>query len=246
MRGRFFFAGLVALAAASLPAVAERPAVTILFHVRSPYSEYDSNNAVTGVLVAPVKKALAKAGISAEWVEMPPARQTEEIKRGNSALCALGWFKRPEREAFARFTKPIYHDHPTVVVARRDDARFANGMSLEDSFRDPSRTLIMKTGYSYGGTIDDWIKQLQPTSNTSSGANEQLLRMIAEKRADYAIMAPEEAKDLLTSVPQLGSSLRAVKLSDAPDGELRYLMCSNAVAPDFIRRINKALPPLAH
>ena len=30
----------------------------------------------------------------------------------------LGWFKRPERENFARFTDPIYQDRPTVIVAR--------------------------------------------------------------------------------------------------------------------------------
>src|SRR5690349_11307549 len=100
MRGRFFIVGLAALAAPSLPAVADQSAVTILFHVRSPFSEYDSNKDVTGMLVAPVKQALAKAGISAAWVEMPPARQTEEVKRGNTTTCGLGWFKRPEREEF--------------------------------------------------------------------------------------------------------------------------------------------------
>ena len=247
MRGRFFIAGLAALAAAaSISATADQSGVTILFHVRPPYSEYDSKKDVTGVLVAPVRDALAKAGIDAEWVEMPPARQTEEIKRGNDATCGLGWFKRPEREAFAKFTKPIYRDQPTVIVTRKSDPRFVEGMSLEDSFRDPSRTLIVKTGYSYGGTIDQWIEQLHPTMHISSGTNQLLLGMVAQERADYAIMAPEEAADLLTSIPQLGSSLHAVKVSDAPDGELRYLMCSNAVTSDFIRRFNKALAPLAY
>jgi polar amino acid transport system substrate-binding protein len=246
MRGRFFIAGLAALMAASLSAVADKSAVTILFHVRSPYSEYDSKNDVTGVLVAPVRDALAKAGIHAEWVEMPPARQTEEIKRGNNPTCGLGWFKRPDREAFAKFTKPIYRDRPIVIVTRKSDRRFPDGMSLQETFRDPSRRLIVKTAYSYGGTIDQWIEQLYPTMHTSSGTNQLLLGMVAQERADYAIMAPEEAKDLLASIPELGSSLHAVKLSDAPHGELRYLMCSNAVAPDFIRQFNKALDPLAY
>lgn len=215
--------------------------VTILFHVRPPYASYSPDRDVDGLLAAPVSAALAKAGIEADWVEMPPARQTEEIKRAKHSICGLGWFKRPEREAFASFTDPIYQDRPAVVVARRGDARFVDGISLEDSFKDSARTLIVKTGYSYGAAIDDWIKTLQPRTETSSGANEQLLGMIDQSRVDYIIMAPEEAEDLLGSRPELGDSLRAVLLSDAPKGEARHLMCSHATPATLIERINEAL-----
>jgi uncharacterized protein (TIGR02285 family) len=196
---------------------------------------------VDGLLFAPVSAALARAGIDADWVEMPSARQTEEIKRSEDAMCALGWFKRPERESYASFTDPIYQDRPAVVVARKDDARFADGMSLHDSFKDPARTLIVKTGYSYGAVIDEWLKALQPDAEVSSVGNELMLGMIAQNRADYAIMAPEEAEDLLGSRPELGTSLHPVQLNDAPAGELRYLMCSQATPADVIARINKAL-----
>jgi polar amino acid transport system substrate-binding protein len=118
-------------------------------------------------------------------------------------------------------------------------------MSLQESFRDASRLLIVKTGYSYGAAIDAWIKLLRPAAQTSSGSNERLLGMIAQKRADYIIMAPEEADDLLGSVTKLAAALRAVRLSDAPEGELRYLMCSKATPAALIDRINDALPPLA-
>ena len=243
MLARSLIAGLM-LAAVSVPAVAERPALTILFHVRPPYSDRAPGLGVDGLLAAPVQEALAKAGLRADWVEMPPARQTEEIKRNSEATCGLGWFKRPEREAFASFTHPIYHDHPAIVVARKDDPRFADGMSLRDSFRDASRLLVVKTGYSYGATIDAWIKQLQPAAESSSGDNERLLGMIAQKRGDYIIMAPEEADDLLGSMTPLAEALRPVRLSDAPDGELRYLMCSKATPPELIDRINQTLAPL--
>ena len=244
MLGRILIAGLM-LAAVSTPAVADQPALTILFHDRPPYSARDLERGVSGLLAAPVQEALVKAGLRAAWMEMPPARQTEEIKRNYGATCGLGWFKRPEREAFASFTRPIYHDDPTIVVARKDDPRFADGMSLQESFRDASRLLIVKTGYSYGAAIDAWIKLLRPAAQTSSGSNERLLGMIAQKRADYIIMAPEEADDLLGSVTKLAAALRAVRLSDAPEGELRYLMCSKATPAALIDRINDALPPLA-
>lgn len=241
MLWRHAIIGLMALAA--FPAAAEQPHVTVLFHVRPPYSQQEPDGRVTGILVDPVAAALAKAGIIAGWVEMPPARQTEEIKRGRGKwpVCGLGWFKRPERERFALFSDPIYRDQPTIVVARKDDPRFEDGMSLQDSFGDAARTLIVKTGYSYGEAIDTWIRTLQPRTETSSGTNTQLLGMIAQGRVDYVVMAPEEADDLLDSKSKLGASLQAVSLSDAPMGELRYLMCSRSTPPDLIARINDAL-----
>lgn len=239
MLWRCAIVGLMGMVASH--AAADQADVTILFHVRPPYAYFGSDRHVDGLLSAPVSAALAKAGIAAEWVEMPPARQTEEIKRAKHSVCGLGWFKRPEREAFASFTDPIYRDRPTVVVARKDDTRFADGVSLQDSFRDPARTLIVKTGYSYGATIDDWIRSLQPRTEASSVANEMLLGMIEQSRVDYIIMAPEEAEDLLGSRPELGDSLRAVSLSDAPAGEARYLMCSLATPAALIARINEAL-----
>ncbi len=243
MRWRSFIAGLTGFAAAS-SAAGDGPAITILFHVRPPYAEYDAAHLASGLLVAPVEAALARAGLMAEWMEMPPARQTEEIKRSDTAVCGLGWFKRPDREAFAIFSQPIYRDQPTVVVARKDDDRFAEEVSLEASFRDASRELLVKTGYSYGATIDAWIKELQPSAEASSGANDVLLGMVALKRADYAIMAPEEANRLLSTVPELGAALRPIRLTDAPEGELRHLMCSETTPPDIVERINSGLPAI--
>jgi polar amino acid transport system substrate-binding protein len=239
MHWRQAIVGILCLVASD--AVAGQPNMTVLFHVRPPYAYYNAGQDVTGLLAAPVSAALSKAGVTAQWIEMPPIRQTEEIKRAAEPMCALGWFKRPEREAFAQFSRSIYRDRPTVVVARRDDARFPNGMVLQDSFRDRARTLVVKTGYSYGAAIDKWITELQPQSETLSGANELLLGMIAQQRGDYAIMAPEEADFLLDSNEELGKALHAVRLHDAPTGERRYLMCSKATPADLIKRINKAL-----
>lgn len=239
MRWRALILGLLAVSAC--PAAAEQVRLTVLFHVRPPYSYYGTDHRVAGLLFTPVSKALDKTGIAADWVEMPPARQVEEIKRADRAICGLGWFKRPEREAFAIFTAAVYRDRSPVVIARKDDGRFADGMSLQDSFRDSSRTLMVKTGYSYGAVIDGWIKDLQPRADTSSVDNDKLLGMIAQQRADYAIMAPEEAEDLLQAEPPLGAALHAVRPGDAPKGERRYLMCSKSTPPELIAQISASL-----
>jgi uncharacterized protein (TIGR02285 family) len=241
--------GVLGLAAAStgapVAAGADDLPITIYFHVRPPYAEPGAPAGVKGLLVTPVVNALNESGLSAQWVEMPPARQTEEIRRATAPICGLGWFKRPEREDFALFSAPIYKDRPSVIVTRKDDARFASPASLQQIFADPHRELVVKTGYSYGATIDAWLQHYHPATEASSGSNEAILNMIANDRNDYVIMAAEEADYLLVRDAPLGAVLRVVALSDAPEGEQRYLMCSRATPADAIARLNAALVELA-
>jgi polar amino acid transport system substrate-binding protein len=226
-------------------AAADDPPLTILFHVRPPYSELGAPAGVKGLLIAPVVGAMTKAEVSATWTEMPPARQTEEIRRATGAVCGLGWFKRPEREEFALFVGPIYQDRPTVAVARKDDARFAAPAMLQKLFADHSAKLIVKTGYSYGATIDAWLQRARPDTEESAGTNEAILNMIANGRRDYAMMAAEEAEYLLQRDAPLSAILRVVQLDDAPEGEHRYLMCSKTTPADLVARLNAALTDAA-
>lgn len=240
MHWRRLIAGALGLAITVGNAMAD-DAITILYHVRPPYAELGKPAGVKGLLVGPVIRALNNAELSAQWIEMPPVRQTEEIKRTPAAICGLGWFKRPEREEFAIFVGPIYRDRPSVVVARRDDPRFAAPVSLQRAFADPGAKLIVKTGYSYGAIIDAWMQQLHPNTEDSNGSNEAILNMIAMNRRDYAIMAAEEADYLLQNDVALGAALQAVELSDAPKGEERFLMCSKSTPADTIAKLNAEL-----
>jgi polar amino acid transport system substrate-binding protein len=250
MKRTGLIAGMLGLAAAAtagfLPAQAHHLPITIYFHIRPPYAEPGAPVGVKGLLVAPVIKAMNEAGLEAQWVEMPPARQTEEIKRAVEPACGLGWFKRPDREDFAVFTAAIYKDRPSVIVARKDDTRFAAPASLQRIFADPRLRLLIKTGYSYGEIIDGWLRQYHPSAEESAGTNELMLNMVANQRSDYMIMAPEEADYLLERDAPLGAALRTVTLSDAPEGEARYLMCSKSVPADAIARLNAKLVDLAN
>lgn len=241
MRWYHLIAGMLGLAATTAVATADNPSVTILYHVRPPYAEPGAPVGVKGLLVAPVIRAMNSAEVNVQWREMPPARQTEEIRRAHEPVCGLGWFKRPEREEFAIFTAPIYQDRPSVAVARKDDARFPIPTMLQQVFADPGAKLIVKTGYSYGATIDAWIERHRPDREESAGSNEEILNMIANNRGDYAVMAAEEAEYLLQRDLPLGAVLRVVELSDAPQGEQRYLMCSKSTPLDTLVRLNTAL-----
>ena len=147
--------------------------LTLYYHSRPPYAAVQPNGEVAGITADIAANALAMAGISYHWEEMPSARQLVVLKENTSAACGLGWFKRPEREAFANFSAALYKYHPTVAVSRADDARFPETPSIAQLFADKRLVLLLKNGYSYGPQIDGWIKAGAPSSRTSSTRSEE-------------------------------------------------------------------------
>jgi uncharacterized protein (TIGR02285 family) len=216
----------------------------IYFHERAPYSARQADGSVKGITADIVAKAMAAAGIAYRWEELPSARQMEVLKRDQSRACGLGWFKRPEREAFAKFSAAIYHDRPTIVVARAGDGRFAGTPSIDTLFADKSLTLLIKTGYSYGAEIDRKITEQKPNTRADSSDNRVMLGMVSRQRVDFMIMAEEEAQDLLSQSGAEYAGLAIFHLANPPAGELRYLMCARSVPDEVIARINQAIPPV--
>lgn len=216
--------------------------LTVYYHERPPYSSRQPDGSVHGILADIADKAMTTAGIAYRWEDLPSARQIEVIKRNEGPACAIGWFKTPDREAFAKFTLPIYHDLPTIVVARSDDPRFAGTPMLDTLFGNKKLLLLTKTSYSYGAEIDAKIASETPTLRRDSSNNIAMLKMVSRKRVDYMMMAEEEAKDLLAD-PELAKSIAIYHLGDAPAGEYRYLMCSRSVPDDLIMRLDQAIVP---
>jgi uncharacterized protein (TIGR02285 family) len=231
--------GFIALQAT--PVRADRE-LTLYYHERPPYSSKQADGSVRGVLADIAGMTMKAAGIAYRWEALPSARQLAVIKRDEGPACALGWFKRPDREAFAKFTRAIYRDLPTIVVARSGDPRFSGMPTLDALFQDKNLLLLTKTGYSYGAEIDAKLAADTPNLRRDPSDNRAMLVMISRKRVDYMIMAEEEAQDLLTD-PGLGKAVAIYHLGDAPPGEYRYLMCSRSVPDDMIARINQAIQP---
>jgi polar amino acid transport system substrate-binding protein len=213
----------------------------LYFHQRPPYSWLDDSSNVVGVVAEPAERALRKAGIHFSWAAMPSARQMETIKNNEEKACGVGWFKRPEREEFARFSQPIYHDRDMVIVARRADIRLRDDPSIETLFRDPDLTLLTKVGYSYGAVMDAKLAELRPRREETATDNLHMLDMIALGRADFTLMSAEEADHLLQIPGPTSNTLATYTFSGAPKGEERYLMCSKQVPQTMINAFNAAL-----
>jgi uncharacterized protein (TIGR02285 family) len=215
----------------------------IYYHERAPYSAKQADGSVHGITADIITQAMSVAGVAYRWEELPSARQMEVIKRDEAASCGLGWFKRPDREIFAKFSAAIYHDLPTIVVARAKDARFAGTPSIEALFSNKSLTLLTKTGYSYGAALDTKIADQKPNARADASDNRIMLGMVSKERVDYMIMAEEEAKDLLAQPDFAAAGLAIVHLANPPAGEYRYLMCTKSVPDAMISRINQAITP---
>jgi hypothetical protein len=202
-----------------------------------------ADGSVRGITADIIAQALQQAGIAYHWQDLPSARQMELIEHGAGKSCGLGWFKRPDREAAAKFTVAFYRDRPTIVVARADDRRFAGAPTIDALFADRSLILLTKTGYSYGGDLDQRIDTAKPNRRNDSSDNQTQLVMISRKRVDYMIMAEEEAADLLKQPKFAAANLAIYHVGNAPAAEYRYLMCSKSVPDALMQRINQAITP---
>lgn len=210
------------------------------FHERRPfYVKYKDN--VYGLVAGPVGRILEQADIEFEWVETPAGRQLEIIRKDASPICAVGWFKTPQRQRYAKFSLPVYQDRKLVAVTRNDNDRMNAEEDLERVFSDRRLRLLVKSGYSYGAYISKKLELLEPWMIDTTADNVGMLEMIKDMRADYCFMSEEEAYDLLVNSSLDRSAFKIIQFRDVPEGSKRYLLCSRNVDEATMDRINSAI-----
>lgn len=228
----------VGVAGAALAVGSDSVPLRLLYQERPPYTTQKPGEAVAGLLAAPVLQALARAGIVARWEQTPSQRQLLLVQTGQEPVCAVGWFRNPEREKLGRFSRPLYRDLPMGGLVRHDVA-MADGQSLQAMLASPLVTVLTKDGFSYGADVDRWLMQ-QPGRRVSTGSEPpQLVRMLLAGRADLMLVAPEEGRLLLALAGP--EQLRMVRFSDVGPGLDRHLYCNFSVSPELLSRIDREL-----
>lgn len=220
------------------------PPIILAYHERPPYYVTGEDNLLTGLVGEPARMALQRSGLQFTVQRMPPRRQLNSIQNNTERICAVGWFKTPEREHYARFTWPLYQDKSTSMLTRADVKLSSPNPTIHEVFATADLRLLTKHGYSYGEYIDSALQQTPPASIvTTSGSTGKMLEMIAAGKADYAVMATEEAEDAIVTsgMPEI---FRLVELRDVPQGNKRHIMCSRQVEPEEISRLNSAIPQI--
>lgn len=231
---------LACLLLALAPARADER-ITLHFNERPPYMVPGADGSASGLTATPARQAFAAAGIAVRWAQTPTTRQLAVIRDNEGLDCAIGWFRKPDREAFAKFSKPIYRDRPTVVLAH---AAFAAERQLADLLRRPGVTVLVKDNFSYGPMIDALLAEKRASVLRTSAENQQMVRMVAERRVDMMFAAEEEAQHLLSLAGNAAQGLRVLHFDDVPSGERRHLMCSKRVPDALLDRLNAAIPAI--
>ena len=239
-----YFSSLIAMSilfVCSIPVNAENP-IQLYYYDRAPFALTDTQGEVSGLCATPAEKAFKQAGIPFQWKKMPFKRQLATIKHNKKMACGIGWFKKPEREVFARFTDSIYQDKPAVTISKKGNNALDQQRDLISLFEDKKVKLLVKDGFSYGAYVDDLIKgyDLAIVSVVTS-TNVQMLQMILSGRADYFFISEEEADHIILSAGYETSQFQLKHFADMPAGNRRYIACSLQVSPKIVELLNRAL-----
>jgi uncharacterized protein (TIGR02285 family) len=219
---------------------AATPTITLFYNERPPYLITAHDGSVSGLTGTPAGRAFATAGIAFMWAKTPTNRQLASNKQNKAMDCAVGWFKNPEREQFAQFTKAIYRDKPAVALANKE-FRVRQYATLERVLATRGLRVLLKENFSYGPFIDSSIARFSPHLTHTTAENALMVEMIRKGRADLMFMAEEEADYLLANTGAGDGDFYLLKFSDMPAGEKRYIMCSKQVPEEIIERLNKAI-----
>ena len=217
-------------------------AQTVVLHYfsRPPYFT-DDEDKPGGLVGAPVLAAFKDSGISFETSKMPFSRQIMIIQGNQGFDCVLGWFKTPEREQFAKFTKPVFRDKEKIALTAADNPYLKGEVAIEDLLADKNITLLVKQGFSYGDDIDRMFEKYQTIRRSVAVESTQMLKMIAAKHVDYMLITPEEATPAILNAGLALDQFRMVKINHLPKPEYRYIMCSKRVPDEIIDKLNASI-----
>ncbi len=214
--------------------------ISVYYFHRPPLYTLDNSDKPEGFISKIVDMILHEANIKHSFISMPSKRVELSLQNQDYA-CGIGWFKKPEREDFAIFSEPIYKDQKlSVIYSTRVKSKIPADVSIEQLFNS-NLLLGVIDGFSYGAWADDKISILKPGNEKFVTEQDNLLNLLIAGRADYTLIGFEEGRWLLDKNPEFKKSLRLITISNAPEGNLRYIMFSKSIDKSTVSHINKAI-----
>ncbi|HNY17458.1 MAG TPA: transporter substrate-binding domain-containing protein [Treponemataceae bacterium] len=196
-----------------------------------------------GILLTITSEILRTAGIAYRFEKLPVSRIFDTVLEDIYA-CFPGVFRTPDRETLYRFSSlPIYQDTPPHYVIRRaDQSEYADIHTIKDLLTS-EKTLGLAEKYSYGSWVDKNVKEYRPKSVTVNFGDDQrsFYRMLAAGRFDYFFSSAEEANYLINSTPENTGTFIMKELSDAPEGNIRWILFNKKIPPELLTQINEAI-----
>jgi len=236
---RWTFISILLCCGGLFPAAAE--SIDLAITSRPPYYVFEKDGSVSGIIATPVQRIFTAAGIEFRWVDLATNRQLKVVKDNKSRVCAVGWFKNPEREKFAKYTEAIYQNKPLIAMVRKDNEAVKAHRTLRDLMKDRGLRMGKKLGYSYGPLVDGLVQELAPIVVETAQNNIKMTRMLVGRRFDYLISAPEEGEYLIEELGFARDVVTMVGFDDLPPGNKRYILCSHSVSDQTIEKLNAAI-----
>jgi len=238
---------VITLAAfAAIPAVASaQPPLVMVFREKPPYS-YVEQGRQKGFLLERTRHIVEKAGLTATFEVLPTKRIFAELEANQRPICTFGWYKNRDRERYAKFTQPIHLDRPHILLASsRSLPAIKPHKSLKSLLSDPSLTLAVVDGTSYGPELDAMIGRFAGRVEKGLVSPQLVARKVAGNRADFMFMDQDDYEYLLATNSEFANEgLVRVEFPDLPPGLRRYILCSKSVDNDVIARLNGAIARL--
>ena len=219
--------------------------VMVQYRDKPPYS-YTREGKPVGFLMERTLEIFRRGGVPLATEEVPVKRITRDIQLDGAAVCSPGWYKLPEREAYALFSLPIHEDKPHLVLAgAHSAARVRGAASLKELFALTDLNLGKVSGTSYGGELDAMMANTAQTVMDSTVTPLAMAKMIKFKRADYMLIDEEDYSYLNQRGEIDAADMQPVRFADMPPGLKRYIMCSKSVGADTVARLNAAIKQMA-
>ncbi len=222
-----------------LAAADETASLTLFVFDRPPYYRLRDGHPAGGFLLDLSLAVLDRSAVPYAVRELPAPRVTDTFEKQDVAACATGWFMTPQRQAFARFSAPLYQDKPLVA------AMGATGACPDKTTLD--RLLVekhrwgLRRGFSYGQDFDAKLAALPDGRVHRFTESASMLELVAKGRLDAVLIEPEEFSWLVGQHPEYAARLRTCALSDVRPGNSRHIMCDAAVSPAILARIDAAI-----
>ena len=237
-----FLIGVFIILSASIPLHAIAEPLTVSYFERPPYYFTSKAGIAEGFLVERTKKILQTANIDAQFLSLTPNKINYIIRYAATPHCSIGWFKTPERELFAKFTKPIYQNKPLVLLTTREKQKqLNNGKTLAQIFSNKELVFARMGSFSYGAYVDQLLEKLTPRSQFYSKRQTDLLLSLHTNQASYMLAAPEEIQQMIIAAELPEDEFVSITLEEIPHGNFRYLMCGHAVSDNLIKKLNSAI-----
>jgi len=176
---------------------------------------------------------------------MVPLKRTMKFIEQKQNVCVLNRIKTRERAELYLFSKPINLFFNRRLYQSADlDPLSTKAIDLIELFKQyPKRRIIISNQLSYGDELDAVIKQLPKKNIVVRNSGNQargVLEMFYQKRAEYALIAPQELDG-----DDLEINSQSYELKGIPPYVVGHLMCANTPKTQaLIKRVNKKITDL--